>query len=174
MNQISQISSELSAALAVDLAAGMWPEGEVFERHGIDAVRGASLLQQDWFRKMVDEAKKEWSSINSAKERIKLKAQVAVEQSIADLFAIVVDGKTPAAARVAAFKELKDVAGVSVQDSTGSAANVPSVNIYLNGNAEPAMTITAPKVIKEDPVIDVTPSNLSDDDDFLGMAPLGG
>lgn len=170
MNAISQISSEMSAALAVDLAADMWPEADVFARHDVDPVYGAALLQKDWFRKMVDEAKREWSSITNAKQRIKLKSEIAVEQALGDLFTIVTDAKTPAAARVAAFKELKDIAGVSVQEQQGPGATAPTVNIFLGGPDEPSFTMSAPKVVNENPVIDVTPSNL--DDDIIGMAPL--
>lgn len=170
MNAISQISSEMSAALAVDLAAEMWPEADVFARHGVDPVYGAALLQKNWFRKMVDDAKREWSSITNAKQRIKLKSEIAVEQALGDLFSIVTDTKTPAAARVAAFKELKDIAGVSVQEQAGPGTNVPTVNIFLGGSDEPTFTMSAPKVVKEDQVVDVTLSNL--DDDIIGMAPL--
>lgn len=175
MNAVSQISSEMSAALAVDLASEVWPENVVFKNHGIDPIHGGHLLQQEWFRKMVDEAKREWSSITSAKQRIKLKTQIAVEQSIGDLFSIVTDANTPAAARVAAFKELKDVAGVAVQEQSGPASNAPTVNIFLNGDSEPAFSISAPKQTRreedETDVIDVTPSN-QDDDEIYGMAPL--
>lgn len=172
MNAINQISSDMSAAVAVDLASDVWPENQVFSNHGIDPVYGAALLQQPWFRKMVDEAKREWSSITNAKQRIRLKTQVAVEQSIGDLYTIVTDVNTPAAARVAAFKELKDIAGVASQESVGPANNAPTVNIFLNGDGEPAFSVstTKPKVVEEAPVIDVTPSNL--DDEIIGMAPL--
>lgn len=180
MNQISQISSDLSAAVALDLASNMWTESEVLARHGIDPVHGAKLLQQDWFKKMVAEAKSEWASIKNAKERIRLKSQVAVEQAIVDLFTIITDKQIPASARVAAFKELKEVAGVVVQQDSGPAGNVPSVNIFLNGDPnEPSFSVSAPKVVREAPEIEltaedlaVTPSN--PDDDFIGVAPLGG
>lgn len=173
MNAINQISSDMSAALAVDLASEVWPESQVFANHGVDPIYGAALLQQEWFRKMVDEAKREWSSISNAKQRIKLKTQVAVEQSIGELYTIVTDSNVPAAARVAAFKELKDIAGVAVQDQAGPAHNAPTVNIFLNGSNEPAFSISAPKIIdqEEEPdFIEVTQSN--QDDDIIGMAPL--
>ena len=173
MNAVSQISSEMSSALALDLAAGIWPENQVFANHGMDPIYGAALLKQEWFRKMVDEAKREWSSINSAKERIKLKSQIAVEQSLDKMYGIVADPNTPAAARVSAFKELKDVAGVAAQEQGGPASNAPTVNIFLNGDDQPAFSISAPKIINqedESDIVEVTPSNL--DDEFIGMAPL--
>lgn len=140
MNAISQISSEMSAALALDLAADIWPEADVFANHGLDPVYGSALLQQDWFSQMVEEARREWSSITNAKQRIRLKSQIAVESSIEELFSIVHDAKTPAAARVAAFKELKDLSGAAVPDATLGGANGPVVNIVFNGEA---MTIAS-------------------------------
>jgi hypothetical protein len=174
MNAVSQISSEMSAALALDLASEVWPESTVFQNHGVDPIYGAALLQQAWFRKMVDEAKREWSSISSAKERIKLKSQIAVEQALGDLYAIVTDKTTPAAARVAAFKELKDVAGVAINEQAGPMSTAPTVNIFLNGDTEPAFSVSSSKThrdAEETDFIEVTPSN-QDDADIFGMAPL--
>jgi hypothetical protein len=72
---------------------------------------------------------------------------------------------------VAAFKELKDVAGVAVQEQAGAAGSVPTVNIFLNGDNEPTFSMSANAVERErDDVIDVTPSNPKEDD--IGMAPL--
>lgn len=175
MNQISQISSELSAALALDLAADLWPENQVFANHGVDPIYGAALLQKDWFRSMVDEAKREWSSVNNAKERIRLKSQIAVEMSIEELYTVVTDKGTPAAARVAAFKELKDLSGAAVQDTSVGGPTAPTVNIFLNGNSTPSVSITPSHIPEPEPddVIDihaeeVTPSN----PEIAGMAPL--
>jgi hypothetical protein len=172
MDSLSQISNEMSAALALDLAADIWPEADVFRNHNIDPVIGAKLIQQDWFRQMVDEAKREWSSITNAKQRIRLKSQLAVEHSIETLYQVVVDNNIPAASRVAAFKELKDVSGVSQSDEERAAgAGAPMVNIYLNGDDGPSISITSdskkPVLQNNDDVIDITPSN----QDF-GMAPL--
>ena len=180
MNAISQISSEMSAALALDLAANIWPEADVFKNHNVDPLYGAALLQQDWFRKMVDEARREWSSISNAKQRIRLKSQLAVEHSIEELYAVVTDKQTPAAARVAAFKELKDLSGAAQGDgdSGGGGPQAPTVNIFLNGEESPAISITSGKRTSSQDVLDteplevmeaeeVTPSNLD-----IGMAPL--
>ena len=169
----SQISSEMSAALAVDLASNVWPENQVFANHGVDPIYGANLMQQDWFKKMVDEAKREWNSISSAKDRIKLKSQVAVEMAIKDLYDLVVDQKIPAAARVAGFKELKDIAGVSAPDAGGGGSHGPVVTIHLGG-APMTVSGKVPKVLDEDDMIDVTPSIQSEGarDDFVGNAPL--
>lgn len=144
MNAISQVSSEMSAGLALDLAADIWPQADVFANHGIDPVYGAALLQQDWFARMVNEAKREWNSITNAKQRIRLKSQIVVEMSIDELYGVVTDKNIPAAARVAAFKELKDISGMSYDENAASAgAGVPSVNIFLNGEDGPSISITS-------------------------------
>ncbi len=178
MNQISQISSEMSAALALDLAADLWPEGVVFGNHGIDPVYGAALLQKDWFRQMVDEAKREWSSITNAKQRIKLKSQIVVEMSLNELYNIVTDANVPAAARVSAFKELKDISGTAAADPNQGGPAAPMVNIYLGGADAPSISIqgtgvTAPQEPEYEDALEgfaneVTSSNL----EIEGMAPL--
>jgi len=173
MNAISQISSDLSAAMALDLASDLWPESSVFANHGVTAQHGASLMQQDWFKAMVDDARREWSSISNAKQRIRLKSQIAVEMSINELYAIVTDANVPATSRVAAFKELKDVAGVAVVDHSASLGSVPTVNIFLDGDSTPSVTVSAsaaPRPADDGhDIIDVTPS---DSTDYVGMAPL--
>lgn len=175
MNAVSQISSEMSAALALDLAADIWPEAEVFSNHGLDPTYGAALLCQDWFRKMVDEARREWGSISNAKQRIRLKSQLALEHSIEEIYKVVTDKKIPAAARVAAFKELKDLSGVTQgEQAAGDGRNSPTVNIFLNGSAEPAISISSSSrknvENEENDVVDVTPSNQLGFD--VGLAPL--
>jgi len=171
MNAISQISSDLSAALALDLASDIWPEAQVFANHGVDPLHGGALLQQEWFKAMVDEAKREWSAISNAKQRIKLKSQIAVEMSIDKLYAIVGDAEVAASARVSAFKELKDVAGVAAPDPNANRGTVPMVNIFLQGDDAPSVSVSATNVqpMAEEHIIDVTPSNNSD---MRGLAPL--
>jgi hypothetical protein len=175
MNALGQISSELSAALALDLAAEIWPEADIFKNHGVDPLYGAALMQQPWFRKMVDEAKREWNAIANAKQRIRLKSQLAVEHAIEDMYAVITDKTVPAQARVAAFKELKDVSGVSgVDQEAGGGAAMPTVNIFLGDTQKPAISISAKGRVRsedeETEVIDVTPSYHGDL--IEGLAPL--
>tara|TARA_R110000772_G_scaffold235182_3_gene346797 strand:+ start:13406 stop:13945 length:540 start_codon:yes stop_codon:yes gene_type:complete len=161
MNEIGQINSDMSAALAVDLASDIWPEAVVLQNHGLDPMAGATLLQSPWFKKMLDQARSDWGAISNAKQRIRLKAQVAIEEGIADVYAILSDKATPAAARVSAFKELKDLSGAGgpVNDG-GSAATGPSVNIYLNGGDPISINAGAPA--RKDPdVIDITPDEVT-------------
>lgn len=176
MNALGQISSELSAALALDLAAEIWPEADIFKNHGVDPLYGAALMQQPWFRKMVEEAKREWNAIANAKQRIRLKSQLAVEHAIEDMYAVITDKTVPAQARVAAFKELKDVSGVSggEGEAGGGGANMPTVNIFLGDAGTPTLTISGKGRVRqeeEEPeVVDVTPSY--PDDLIEGLAPL--
>lgn len=163
MNQISQISSELSAALALDLAAGLWSESQVFANHGIDPQYGAVLLQQDWFVEMVEQAKRDWGAIKNARERIKLKSQLAVEMAITDMYSLAVDTNQTGQARVAAFKELREIAGVTDKgtgkDNSGPA--VPVVNIYLDGDSSPTVSVSANKLPDDGDdeleMVDITP-----------------
>lgn len=169
MNAISQISSDITAAVAMDLAMELHDRADVWNRHSIDPLQGEAMLLDPFFKRMVDNARKEWESVTNTKQRIRLKAQLAVEDSIADLYKLACDINSPGAARVSAFKELVNLSGTAVQQEGGGAAAGPSVNIYLNGDSAPAVTIAAggpggpsrsdfPE-IEETEIIDVTPSN---------------
>lgn len=179
MNALSQISSEMSAALALDLAADIWPEADVFKNHGVEPVYGAALMQQEWFKKMIEEARREWNSITNAKQRIRLKSQLAVEHSIDELYTVITDKTVPAQARVAAFKELKDLSGAAAQENSGAGGPaVPTVNIFLNGADEPSVSISTTKRrtpavedAYEEDIVDVTPGN-PDDWEIEGLAPI--
>ena len=165
MNAFDQINTELSAALAMDLASDMRTEAEVFAIHSIDPIQGGKILKLPWFRSMVDQAKKDWESVGNARQRIKLKAQIALEESISDVYKIVTDTATPAAARVSAFKELKDLSGAAVATSDlGLGTSGPQVNIFLGGAGAAAISINSHGMLPETvdvpsaDIIDVTPS----------------
>lgn len=168
MNAISQISSDITAAVAMDLAMELHNRSTVWNRHGIDPLHGEAMLLDPFFKKMVESAKKEWQAVTNTKQRIRLKAQLAVEDSIADLYKLACDINSPGAARVSAFKELVNLSGTAVQQEGGGGVAGPSVNIYLNGDSAPAVTIAAGKsnghlMENEDAdLIDVTPSNVAD------------
>lgn len=141
-NAVAGADSDLSASLAADLAAGIYSQQEIFDHHGIDVVQASVLLKSDWFQKMVEDARKEWASIDNAKERIRVKARLSLEEGIIEMFNIIRDKNVPAAARVGAFKELKEIGGVvERQDpNQGAAGMIPSVQIFL-GNQDGSASV---------------------------------
>ena len=149
----------LSAALAADLASGLQTASEVFDRHGISETEARSMLRDPSFMQMVKQFAAEWSHVKNTKSRLRLKAQLALEESMLSIFKVVT-GNDPAAARVAAFKELKQLAGMDEVDEVKSAGTgLPSVVIYLGGDKDETIDITPSKVAKTE-VVKTGPESL--------------
>lgn len=122
--------------MASALASEIYDDEKIFADHGLTLEEGRALLEVPEFRKMVNEARKEWGSLNNAKERIQVKARVALEEAIIDIFSLLRNTEVPAAARVAAFKELKEIAGVASKEDGPATAVAPSITIVLGHHGE--------------------------------------
>lgn len=174
MSQISQLKN-YSALLAGDLAAGLHDAKTVFENHGLTEEEGLELLNNPRFQEMLKAAQQEWASVSNTHTRLKLKAQIILEQSLIDLFGIVTSEKQPAAARVAAVKELKDIAKVTENEGGGSGTSLPPIQIVIGGAATTVegKTIDHRKAEEAEPADDGSELRLesvfgaSDNDDLL-------
>jgi hypothetical protein len=142
LTQYSTFSSETSAALALDIAAEIWPIQEIFTRHGLDRAAGEALLATPQFISQVETARREWGSLTNSAGRIRVKAAVALEDSIQELYAFIRNKEIPGAARVSAFKELRELSGISMAAAAErNAAEAPTVNIYLSGHTVPSLSV---------------------------------
>jgi hypothetical protein len=150
MSSLDQLK-DLSPTLAADLAADLIPADDVFKRHGIGTQDANLLMGSEWFRHMVDEARSEWSSLKNSKQRVRLKGQLALEEAIPEIYHMIHDTDIPAAARVAAFKELKEVSGVAsgTQENGNAGTGLPSVTIILGGASGNSVTIEGTKAVTE-------------------------
>lgn len=148
MNSSVDQLKDLSPMLAADLASDIWPPDIVFARHEITAEEAMFLMQSEWFKAMVAEAKAEWASLKNSKQRVRLKGQLALEEAIPTIYGLIGDEGIPAQARVAAFKELKDISGVGASAAEGGSAGtgLPSVTIYLGSPDGPAISINGSRV----------------------------
>jgi hypothetical protein len=142
MDGLSQINvAELSAALAADLAAELYDHETVFKNHGLSLEVGQSLLAQPWFRAMVEQARRDWDALDNTKDRIRAKAQIALEESIPTVYGLISDKNTPGAARVAAFKEMKEIAGMGRAEGPEGGAGFIPIQIFLDGREAAPITI---------------------------------
>jgi hypothetical protein len=140
MDALSQTNvMDFSAALAADLAAGIYDHATIFTNHGMSPEAGAELLLQPWFASMVEQARRDWESIDNVRDRIRIKAQITLEEALPTLYTLITDKSNPAAARVAAFKEVKEVAGMSAKENEMPPGFIP-VQIFL-GEGQPPITI---------------------------------
>jgi hypothetical protein len=142
MSSVEQLK-DLSPTLAAELAADLIPSDQIFAKHGMTMEQGFQLMTLGWFRDMVDEAKKEWSSLKSSKQRLRLKGQLALEEAIPEIYRLIHDSDIPGAARVAAFKELINVSGMAAAETGASGATgLPSVTIYLGSPGTQGSSVT--------------------------------
>jgi hypothetical protein len=140
MDALSQTNvMDFSAALAADLAAEIYDRDTIFVNHGLSPVAGEELLKAPWFSAMVEQARRDWGALDNVRDRIRIKAQITLEEALPTVYALINDKTAPAAARVAAFKEVKEVAGMSAKENEAAPGFIP-VQIFL-GEGRPPITI---------------------------------
>lgn len=126
--------------LAFDVAAGLLPLHEIAHKHGISVQKLTTLCETESFAKQVAQTRAEWASLDNTAERIKHKARLAFEEGLVHLYEMLSDPKANPSARVAAAKELKDVADLGLKQDHGPMAGLPSISIVIGDHR---MDVTA-------------------------------
>jgi hypothetical protein len=121
----------LTTSLAMELAQGLSPPKEVFARNEITEADAITLLKSPDFQAMVKAAKNEWAGVGNIPERIRLKAQMALEELMLPQFQMARDPRTPATARNDAFKSFERLAGTQNADMDVAAGPKFVLNINL-------------------------------------------
>ena len=98
------------AALAAELGAKLLPTEEVLKRFGLTPLDLKQLLQDPQFRHMITDFRREWNSPMSAKDRIKLKALLMVEDNLITLHQLFNNDLTNPTARLAAYDQMVKLA----------------------------------------------------------------
>ena len=131
VNEFNSISDS-DSRLAVEIAVQLRPVPEILKQYDLSRKDLVRKLKDPMFRDMVKQAKSLWNSDLSVKERIRLKSQVLVEDSILEIFSILHNRDNAIPARLDAFKQLARVAEVDSPDrsnaDTGSRFTV-SINL---------------------------------------------
>ncbi|HHG89891.1 MAG TPA: hypothetical protein ENJ90_05350 [Devosia sp.] len=122
--------NDISPKLINELALGLYPPSEVFERFGYSKEQAARLIDSGAFAKALKDAKAKWASTESAEERIRLKALIALEEMMPSLFAMGVDFDVNPTARNEVFKSFQRLAGIEKQEQ-GSVGAGFAININL-------------------------------------------
>jgi hypothetical protein len=131
VNEFNSISDS-DSRLAVEIAVQLRPVPEILKQYDLSRKDLVRKLKDPMFRDMVRQAKSLWNSDLSVKERIRLKSQILVEDSILEIFSMVHNRDNAIPARLDAFKQLARVAEVDSPDrsnaDTGSRFTV-SINL---------------------------------------------
>ena len=133
-------ANDLDPALAVELAIGLLPIADILTRFGISKAHLVALLKNAVFRGMVTDYKREWHAASNAKERVKLKAAMAAEEGLLQLYGIFNNADVNPTARLEAYKQLTNLADVVPKKDaveTGS-----RFNLTLNLGGDPTVTHT--------------------------------
>lgn len=107
--------NDLSAQVAAEIAAGLSTPQDVCARYSITPEQWEKMRTNPLFRDMVAAAVKEFKGDLNAKKRVQLKAAIAAEDSLPELYAMVYDKNIPASARIDAHKQLADLAEIGAR-----------------------------------------------------------
>lgn len=127
--------------LARDIVCELDKASALAASYGLTPTQWDALKSSPGFRAMVVDAKRELGGPQGAVERIRRKAQLMLDQGcLLDLGGIVSNAAAPASARVAAFSELREVAGITKDANKGLAPGTaagPLIVINLPGAGQP-------------------------------------
>ena len=153
-------------ALAYDIVAGLRPVGELLDRYGLSPAQAKAVCETPWFRGMVNEARTRWGSEMGALERIRLKAMVALEESLSIPYTIAHNSDVSATARLEAMKTMERLAGVvpPTPEGAGAAGGGSKFAITINlgdGHSVTASLTDASATATTREVLDQTQLNLT-------------
>jgi hypothetical protein len=132
--------SDSDSRLAVEIAVQLRPIPEILGQYNLSRKGLVRKFKDPMFKDMVRQAKSLWNSDLSVKERIRLKSQVLVEDSILEIFSIIHNRDNAIPARLDAFKQLARVAEVDAPDrNSGSTGDRFTVHINLGDQIKPVV-----------------------------------
>ncbi len=134
---------EIIPSLARDLAQDLHTMDELIEQYGLTRAMVRKLLRSKSFKAMITSARGEWASPGNAKNRAQLKAQLAVEEAIPDIYKIVTDGEEAAPARIQAFSQLREVGKFEKAPAEQQGSGGPGFSVTINLGGE-TLKVTAP------------------------------
>ena len=127
-----------TAELAMELAAKLMPMPEILKRFGLNTKQLKTLLKDPAFSAQVRTSKQQWLAAGNAKERIRVKAGIATEDSIATLYQIANDADVSPSSRIEAVRQLAELADAKPRRDMNEGAGGPVFAISINvPNAEP-------------------------------------
>ena len=130
-------------ALAAELAVGLLPLPEILKRFDLTPAQLKALMRDPQFRQMVRQFKKDWEDASNSKERIRVKASLAVEENLLELHRLFRDIDMNPTARLEAFKQLVQLADVAPKKDAPDVGQRFSVTINIPGAAPVAVEAPA-------------------------------
>jgi hypothetical protein len=129
------------AHFASEIACDLGELDDILFRHQITREHLSLLTTQTEFNKMLEEFQREWASPMNVKERIRLKAALAAEDGLEDMYMIFKDGSMAPAARMEAYKQIVTLSDTApkrdVNESGGNGFSI-TINVGKNTGESPA------------------------------------
>lgn len=119
--------------LVADVCAELEPLPVILKRYSVSKSQFRALLAQPVFRQAIKAQRSVFQSVANIPDRIRLKAQLAVEDLIQDMYSLAAGVNVQAAARVAAFNAIKNMTGLERPE-----APVPKQKFALTINVSAA------------------------------------
>ncbi len=142
-----------TAALAAELATRLYPVADTLKRFNLTADQLKHLMQDPQFRHQITEYRREWESPLSARERVRMKSALAVEDGLVELYRLYHDVTAHPQARLDAFKQLVNLADMQPKQNAQAEGSKFTLNITLAGDADKPETVVieAPAISEEAP-----------------------
>lgn len=120
------------ATLAREVAQDIFPIHDILRLHQLDEEQWAQIQEHPTFVRMLREMQITWNSAHSTEDRIKAKAQTAIEATVEVYFRDIFDNSIPLAQRVEAGKFLARLGGIGER---GAADGSDRFTITINMGA---------------------------------------
>jgi hypothetical protein len=142
----------LKATIAMELAAGLTNAEGVRERYGISEAQWSILRRTPIFRQMLKEAIERLAGDTNAGARIKLKADVLLEDNLGNLDEIANDRDAQSQARIEAIKTMAQLAGRTQKEATqGGGAGAFNLQIVIGEQAVNVTGVAAKPALEHQP-----------------------
>lgn len=136
------------ASLAREIAQAIRPVPDVLADYGFSGAGDPlwlDLCQNPEFRRLLDEAQREWNAADTTKRRVQLKALISTEMSLPALHAIIHDEKADRADRINAMKVMKALAGLDAPPNpNGAAEGAGGIVVKINIGTQQMVKTAAP------------------------------
>lgn len=135
------IVNQPDTRLAWELVAQISPVPDILRRWSMSFDDLKNKLRDPLFKSMVTETKKIWKSELNTKERIRIKSQLLVEDSLLDIYQIVSNNQLSPQARVDAFEKLAKIGDLTEKDKKDSVGERVTITINLGDQLNPTKII---------------------------------
>lgn len=154
-----------SSRLALELAIGLRPAAEVADAYGLSASEVAHRLRDDKaFASQVMDLKRAWRSSLSAKDRVRMKSEVMVEDALPFLWKLLTNPEVHPGVRLDLHKHLTRLADVEPKPQAQEGGSRFSVTINLPRQDPVEVSVNTNEVQRERAAIET----ISPDDYEVG------